>query len=275
MFIRISKRKIQKAFFSVPLVLIVSMLIYSLTLYLELRIYTELGISRLLGNIWMMLLLFFVMFTLPLFVALSLAPCVFVLMAPKMVNPPENVKASLRMMAKKSGARIRWINFIDYQVKNALCTGMGWPGYGVFLFSGLMSKLSEEELIAVGVHEVAHARHNHPIKNLLNSVFILGLAFFLTILSLFLMEGLGYTTLIPAVALIMLMSSLVLLFFICRRFSRGRELEADIFAKKWGKGAALASALRKISPKKTTWFRRVMSIFDFHPTLKERERVLR
>ncbi len=68
---------------------------------------------------------------------------------------------------------------------------------------------------------------------------------------------------------------LVPLFHIYGRFYRRRELEADLFAKEQGKGEALASALRKISLKKTTVVHRVMSIFSSHPTLKERERALR
>ena len=68
---------------------------------------------------------------------------------------------------------------------------------------------------------------------------------------------------------------LVPLFLIYRRFYRRREMEADLFAKEQGKGEALASALRKIYPKKTTMVHRLMSILLPHPSLKERERALR
>jgi len=111
-------------------------------------------------------LLFFIMFTLPFFVVGCSAPYVFNLMTPKMKNPPENVEAPLRMIAKKIGARVRWIAFIDYPLKNALTAGIGWPSYGVFFFRGLTRKLSEEELIVVGTHEIGHVRHNHIAKNL-------------------------------------------------------------------------------------------------------------
>lgn len=276
MFGRISKKKIQKALFSILLFQLVLIIIHLLILSLELWIYTGLGISSLLGNMWMKFFLFLLMFTLPFFVVGCSAPYVLNIMAPKMKNPPEKVEASLRMIAKKTGARVRWITFIDRPVKNALAAGLWWPGYGVFFFRGLTTKLSKEELIAVGAHEIGHARHNHVAKNLLNFIFFILLAIFLTIVFIFVVEGLGYTTVLqPIVILVVQGVFFVPLFLIYRRFYRRREMEADLFAKDQGKGEALASALKRISPKKTTMVHRLMSILLPHPSLKERERALR
>lgn len=190
----------------------------------------------------------------------------------------------------------------DTDVPNAFATGRNPQAAVVAVTSGIMRRLEPQELEAVLAHELSHVAHR--------DVAVMTIASFLGLVAGLLTRVLFYTGIYggsfgnddrdgnggaPAVMVIMLVSALVYVisFLLTRALSRYRELSADRSgALLTGAPSALASALTKISgdmgriptrdlrraetvnalafaPAVSRGFS-LTSIFDTHPTLKQR-----
>lgn len=159
-----------------------------------------------------------------------------------------------------------------------------FAGFGstkrIVLYDTLINDLTTDEIVAVLAHEVGHYKRKHIIFNLVTSILLTGLTFY--ILSLFidsplLSKALGmeeptfHVGLIAFGVLYAPISELTSLFmnYISRKF----EYQADDYAKEYFGAEALISSLKKLSknslsnltPHKTYVF-----VHYSHPTLRER-----
>lgn len=135
---------------------------------------------------------------------------------------------------------------------NAYFTGFGKNKRIVF-FDTLLEKLSPDEVEAVLAHELGHFKHGHIKKRLLEAslMTLAGLALlgWLVQQPVF-YSGLGMNTESPAIALLLFMTVVPILFFfigpITAIKSRKHEFEADAFAAQHVGSQHLISALLKL-----------------------------
>lgn len=135
---------------------------------------------------------------------------------------------------------------------NAYFTGFGKNKRIVF-FDTLLEKLSPEEVEAVLAHELGHFKHGHIKKRLIEATLmtLAGLA----LLGWLIQQpefysGLGMADQTPAIALLLFMTVVPILFFfigpIMAMKSRKHEFEADAFAAEHVGSEHLISALLKL-----------------------------
>ncbi|BBP46476.1 peptidase M48 [Thiosulfatimonas sediminis] len=135
---------------------------------------------------------------------------------------------------------------------NAYFTGFGKNKRIVF-FDTLLEKLSPEEVEAVLAHELGHFKHGHIKKRLIEASLMtlaaLALLGWLVQQPLF-YSGLGMSVESPAIALLLFMTVVPILFFflgpITAIKSRKHEFEADAFAAQHVGSQHLISALLKL-----------------------------
>jgi STE24 endopeptidase len=135
---------------------------------------------------------------------------------------------------------------------NAYFTGFGKNKRIVF-FDTLLEKLSPEEVEAVLAHELGHFKHGHIKKRLVEASLMtlaaLALLGWLVQQPIF-YSGLGMTTESPAIALLLFMTVVPILFFFIGPLSaiksRKHEFEADAFAAQHVGSQHLISALLKL-----------------------------
>lgn len=135
---------------------------------------------------------------------------------------------------------------------NAYFTGFGKNKRIVF-FDTLLEKLSPEEVEAVLAHELGHFKHGHIKKRLIEATLmtLAGLALLGWLIQLpAFYGGLGMTEQSPAIALLLFMTVVPILFFFMGPInalkSRKHEFEADAFAAKHVGSEPLISALLKL-----------------------------
>ena len=135
---------------------------------------------------------------------------------------------------------------------NAYFTGMGKNKRIVF-FDTLLETLTPEEVEAVLAHELGHFKHGHIRQRLVENTVLtlagLGLLGWLIQLPEF-YTGLGMSSQTPAIALLLFMTAVPVLFFfmgpISAIKSRKHEFEADAFAAEHVGPEHLISALLKM-----------------------------
>lgn len=166
------------------------------------------------------------------------------------------LKTSIGNYAQGVGFQLDKIFVIDGSKRSTKANAY-FSGFGsekrVTLYDTLISKLTEEEIVAVLAHEVGHYKRKHIIYNLIASTITTG--FTLWLFSLFvdsatLSEALGVA--IPSfhvglVAFGLLYSPIsTITGIVMSSLSRKFEYEADAFAKDTYKGEPLIDALKKI-----------------------------
>jgi STE24 endopeptidase len=172
-----------------------------------------------------------------------------------------DLKTRLLALLQRCGFRASGVFVMDGSRRsaraNAYFTGLG-PAQRVVLFDTLTERLSPEELEAVLAHELGHAHHRHLLSRLgLHMVSsLVGLAV-LGWLSqqIWFYSGLGVSP--PAwgphsaLALILFLGIAPWFGFflspLSSAWSRRHEFQADAFARQHASGAALASALLKLT----------------------------
>ncbi len=173
-------------------------------------------------------------------------------------TPLENdeMNARITKLLERTGFESNGIFVMDGSSRsghgNAYFTGMGKNKRIVF-FDTLLETLSPEEVEAVLAHELGHFKHGHIRKRLIeNSLMTLaGLALlgWLIQQSEF-YTGLGVTAQTPAMALLLFLTVVPVLFFFTGPLSaiksRKHEFEADAFAAKYVGAEHLVSALLKM-----------------------------
>ncbi len=166
------------------------------------------------------------------------------------------MKTRIEALLHKTGFDSNGIFVMDGSTRsghgNAYFTGFGKNKRIVF-FDTLLEKLSVDEVEAVLAHELGHFKKGHIKKRIIKTALmsLLGLAVLAWLMeqSAF-YSGLGFISQSPAIALLLFMTSLPMLFFwlepLSAYSSRKDEFEADAFAVANSSASALTSALVKL-----------------------------
>ncbi|WP_397299629.1 M48 family metallopeptidase [Nonlabens ulvanivorans] len=198
------------------------------------------------------------------------------------------LKTSIGNYAQGVGFQLDKIFVIDGSKRSTKANAY-FSGFGsekrVTLYDTLISKLTEEEIVAVLAHEVGHYKRKHIIYNLIASTITTG--FTLWLFSLFvdsatLSEALGVA--IPSfhvglVAFGLLYSPIsTITGIVMSSLSRKFEYEADAFAKDTYKGEPLIDALKKLNKTSLSNLtpHPAYVFFNYsHPTLYQRMMAMR
>ena len=202
------------------------------------------------------------------------------------------LRESIEAFASRSGFKLSNIFTIDGSRRstkaNAYFSGLG-AKKRIVLYDTLIEKQSQEEIVAVLAHELGHYKKKHILSSLIFS--LLNSLLTLFILSLIIKPG-GSLALALAEALgaenfsfhISLLAFGLLygpISFVTGAlmnvWSRKNEFEADDFAKSFGLGGALKSALIKLSVDSLSNLRPHPAYVFFHyshPTLLQRLKAL-
>lgn len=167
---------------------------------------------------------------------------------------------------------------------NAYFSGFG-SEKRVTLYDTLVNDLEEEEIVAVLAHEVGHYKKKHIIFNLISSILLTGLTFYILSLLIskpILSEALGVSTHsfhIGLVAFGLLYSPISeITGLIMNIMSRKFEYQADDYAKNTYAAEPLISSLKKLSKNSLsnlTPHPAYVFMHYSHPTLLERIKNLR
>jgi STE24 endopeptidase len=190
--------------------------------------------------------------------------------------------------AKSVGFSLNKIFVIDGSKRSTKANAY-FSGFGrekrVTLYDTLIQDLDDEEIVAVLAHEVGHYKRKHIIFNLITSIGLTGLTFF--ILSVFisnplLSNAIGVVT--PSfhaglIAFGLLYSPISELTGLVMNYvSRVFEYQADEYAKRTYKAEPLISSLKKLSKNSLsnlTPHKAYVFMHYSHPTLLERIRHLK
>lgn len=197
------------------------------------------------------------------------------------------LKSSIESFANKVGFKLDNIYVIDGSKRstkaNAYFTGFG-ATKRIVLYDTLINDLETDEIVAVLAHEIGHYKHKHTIFNLMASIVLTGVTFF--ILSLLvgnnlLSEALGVEQSsfhIGLVAFAILYSPISeITGLIMNSISRKFEYQADNYAKTYFNAGPLISSLKKLSKNSLsnlTPHKAFVFVHFSHPTLVERIRNL-
>lgn len=190
--------------------------------------------------------------------------------------------------AKSVGFSLNKIFIIDGSKRSTKANAY-FSGFGsekrVTLYDTLVNDLEDEEIVAVLAHEVGHYKRKHIVFNLITSVLLTGLTFY--ILSVFisnplLSNAIGVETPSFHVGLIafgLLYSPIseitgLIMNYVSRKF----EYQADDYAKNTYKAEPLITSLKKLSKNSLsnlTPHKAYVFMHYSHPTLLDRVRNLR
>lgn len=197
--------------------------------------------------------------------------------------PDGTLRTQIENYCKQISFRISDLMVMDGSKRsskaNAFFSGLG-SRKKIVLFDTLISNHSHEELVAVLAHETGHYKLKHTRTSLVLSLLQTGLMFYL--FSIFMTRpeasaALGGTS--PTLELNLLAFMLVygpvsmLAGLATSYLSRKHEYEADSFAAKTYNGAALISALKKLSTKNlSNPDPHPLNVFFYysHPTVTQR-----
>jgi STE24 endopeptidase len=170
-----------------------------------------------------------------------------------------DLKSSIVDFSKKAGFKLKDIFVMDGSKRstkaNAFFSGLG-KKKRIVLFDTLIEEMKINEIVSVLAHEIGHYKKKHTLANILISVLQTGLTLY--ILSLLidnpvLSEALGVEQPSFHIGLItfsLLYSPISTIIGIATNIlSRKYEYQADAFAKYYGYGDSLISALKKLSSK--------------------------
>ena len=137
---------------------------------------------------------------------------------------------------------------------NAFFTGFG-KSRRIVLFDTLINNFTTDELVVILAHEIGHYKKKHITQQLILSIFVSGIGFFIfsrllnneTIFLAFNMEHISiYASFI--LVLVLLFPLLNLLSIVTNSLSRKNEYEADQYAiENTGSGEAMISSLKNLS----------------------------
>ena len=193
------------------------------------------------------------------------------------------LRNAIQVFAEKTNFKLKNIYVINGSKRsskaNAYFTGLGVKKR-IVLYDTLIQQLSTEEIVAVLAHEIGHNKHQHTLKNLLISLTLNLLLFFIfgiilkydvfaqaigCQLASFHVNMLVFSTLYSPISM--------LLGFWRNVLSRKFEYQADAFVKENGMEDALISSLKKISSQalsNLTPHPLVVRVRYTHPTLYQR-----
>ncbi|RAX55262.1 peptidase M48 [Helicobacter sp. 16-1353] len=194
----------------------------------------------------------------------------------------ENLKSKITQMMDSVGFKANGIFVMDASKRdgrlNAYFGGLG-KSKRVVLFDTLLSKITQNELLAILGHELAHFKHKDLLKNIFIMAVVLFVLFFIVgNLPNMIFDNFprnGATT----ICVLVLISSFISFYFmpIINYFSRKAEYKADSFGSTLTNPQDLGSALVKlINENKAFPYSHKIYIFFYmsHPPLIERLKAL-
>ena len=199
-------------------------------------------------------------------------------------SPLENKDLELQItnMMDSVGFRANGIFVMDASKRdgrlNAYFGGLG-KSKRVVLFDTLLSKVTQNELLAILGHELAHFKHKDIIKNIgIMAVILFSLFFIAGNLPSFVFDGFERTS-SSVLCVLILISSLISFYFlpIINYFSRIAEYKADEFGSNLTNKADLGNALVKLvnENKAFPYSHRIYVFFYMsHPPLLDRLKAL-
>ncbi len=201
--------------------------------------------------------------------------------------PAGELRNSIEAYCRKNNFGLKNLFVMDGSKRsskaNAFFSGIG-AKKKIVLFDTLVNNYTTDELTAVLAHEVGHYKKKHTVIGLLLG--LVQMAIMLFILSKFINNALlsealgadGFDFALCLIAFTLIYSPVsTLLGILMNIFSRKNEYEADAFAKQTYSGAALASALKKLSAdslSNLTPHPFYVFFYYSHPTLLQRLRAL-
>ena len=181
------------------------------------------------------------------------------------------LRAEIEAKFKEEGIPLSGIYLIDdpeSDVKNAFITGSslasGFMGQTLFMTLPLIRTLREREILAVAMHEAAHARNNHGSKRIAASVLLMVLcAFWISVPVAFL-----FPKNLPLIAASIFGTVFAQAFFLSKVIAK-QEHEADLLAVRMGASSdALVDAIEKLSSGRLSPSNRILRILsgNLYPT---------
>ena len=167
------------------------------------------------------------------------------------------LKQKVEDFAKKAGYKINRISIMNASKRstklNAFFSGFGKMKQVVF-YDTLFEKMSEDEMVAILAHEIGHSKHKHLVTGTIRSIFVmaiyLGVLLF-TLNSPIISEAFGFTEAHFGFGLIIfsvLLSPISILIELFNAgLSRKHEYQADEFARSYGYGLHLETALKVLA----------------------------
>jgi STE24 endopeptidase len=229
-------------------------------------------------------------------VLLLIAPAIIMPLFNKFTPLPEGeLRQRLFALAQRTHFPTRSIEVMDGSKRsrhsNAFFTGLG-RFRKIVLFDTLIAQLTEPELESVLAHEIGHYKKRHVIKMLSVSIAGVVVAFaaiawlarqqwFYRAFGFAYQGGFATAHFVPAILLFPMLAGTISFWFspLLRSWSRHFEYDADSFARvAMGETQSLIQALRKLTKNNLsnlTPHPLYSSFYYSHPTLLERERVLR
>lgn len=199
----------------------------------------------------------------------------------------KNLEEKINKIMHKVGFNTNGIFIMDASKRdgrlNAYFGGLS-KNKRVVLFDTLLNKISQNELLAILGHELAHFKHKDLIKNLFISAVVLFILFFIAlqihihignIKSLNMIAQLPYTT----ICMLILISPVITFYFLpfINYFSRKAEYNADKFGSSLTNREDLCNALIKlVNENKTFPYSHSLNTFFYlsHPPLLDRLKAL-
>ncbi len=177
----------------------------------------------------------------------------------QMPLPEGELRDRIFKTAKKAGFSLKDIYVIDGSKRstkaNAYFSGFG-PRKRIVLYDTLIDQLTTEEILAVLAHEIGHYKHKHILRQMLLTVALTGVSFYLFSLVIdnsSVAEALGTnhpSFHIGLVAFALLYQPFSRLTgWLLNRLSRKYEFQADRFAAGMQLSGDLISALKKMAAK--------------------------
>lgn len=166
------------------------------------------------------------------------------------------MKARIEALLNRCGFTAQGVLVMDGSTRsahgNAYFTGFGKSKRIVF-FDTLLARLSISEIEAVLAHELGHFKHRHVVKRIV-AIFGMSLGFLWILGQLmqanWFYQGLGVTTISPAVSLLLFFMVLPIFSFLLSpmmaAYSRKHEFEADRYAAQQTSAQELINALVKL-----------------------------
>lgn len=199
-----------------------------------------------------------------------------------------NLRDKISEYASSVGFSLNKIFIIDGSKRSTKANAY-FSGFGsekrVTLYDTLVNDLEEEEIVAVLAHEIGHYKKKHIVFNLISSILLTGLTFYILSLLIskpILSEALGVSTHsfhIGLVAFGLLYSPISeITGLIMNIMSRKFEYQADDYAKNTYAAEPLISSLKKLSKNSLsnlTPHPAYVFMHYSHPTLLERIKNLR
>jgi STE24 endopeptidase len=229
---------------------------------------------------------------------LTLIQTLLIYLAPVVIMPLFNkfsplaegeLKQAIEAYAKTQNFRLSGIFTMDGSKRSTKANAF-FTGFGKFrrlvLFDTLVSKHTQEELVAVLAHEIGHFERKHIIKSMILSTLSTGIVFytfsvFMNNPELFGAFRMANTSVYASVVFVGFVYSPILRVasIFIQMLSRKHEFEADEFARAtYGKPEALISALKKLSVDNLSHLtpHPLKVLLDYsHPPILERIKALR